>query len=107
MSQLRWYNKEENIRTRIFALHLLLLTWNIKIWNSQGGLSDGYKNLKSGKELPDETYKEDGIALFRVQGSGPENMQAIQVEPVSLTFIYLFLFLILVKKVNFHHLHIF
>lgn len=32
--------------------------------------------------MPDETYSEGGIALFRVQGSGPENMQAIQVEPV-------------------------
>ncbi|KAJ9548328.1 hypothetical protein OSB04_020871 [Centaurea solstitialis] len=49
----------------------------------KGGLSDGYKNFISGKELPDETYKEDGVALFRVQGSGPENMQAIQVEPVA------------------------
>ncbi|PWA54109.1 villin 4 [Artemisia annua] len=49
----------------------------------KGGLSDGYKNSISEKELPDETYKEDGVALFRVQGSGPENMQAIQVEPVA------------------------
>nr|XP_043620147.1 villin-4-like isoform X1 [Erigeron canadensis]XP_043620148.1 villin-4-like isoform X2 [Erigeron canadensis] len=49
----------------------------------KGGLSDGYKNFISGKELPDVTYKEDGVALFRVQGSGPENMQAIQVEPVA------------------------
>ncbi|KAG6538720.1 hypothetical protein ZIOFF_003848 [Zingiber officinale] len=29
------------------------------------------------------TYSEEGIAVFRVQGSGPENMQAIQVEPVG------------------------
>ncbi|GJY49286.1 villin 4 [Tanacetum coccineum] len=42
-----------------------------------GGLSDGYKNSISKKELPDETYKEYGVTLFRVQGSGPENMQAI------------------------------
>ncbi|XP_071725410.1 villin-4-like isoform X2 [Rutidosis leptorrhynchoides] len=47
----------------------------------KGGVSDGYKTFISEKELPDETYKEDGVALFRVQGSGPENMQAIQVEP--------------------------
>ncbi|GKA37852.1 START domain-containing protein [Tanacetum coccineum] len=53
----------------------------------QGGLSDGYKNSISEKELPDETYKEDGVALFRVQGSGPENMQAIQVEHVSLSMV--------------------
>ncbi|GJR31906.1 villin-4-like protein [Tanacetum coccineum] len=49
----------------------------------KGGLSDGYKNSISEKELPDDTYKEDGVALFRVQGSGPENMQAIQVEPMA------------------------
>lgn len=49
---------------------------------SQGGLSDGYKNHIEENQLPDETYKEDGVALFRVQGSGPDNMQAIQVDPV-------------------------
>ncbi|KAK9274850.1 hypothetical protein L1049_022104 [Liquidambar formosana] len=49
----------------------------------KGGLSDGYKKYIAGKEIPDETYTEDGIALFRVQGSGPDNMQAIQVEPVA------------------------
>uniref|UniRef100_A0A2P2MNN6 HP domain-containing protein n=3 Tax=Rhizophora mucronata TaxID=61149 RepID=A0A2P2MNN6_RHIMU len=49
----------------------------------KGGLSYGYKNYILEKELPDETYNEDGIALFRVQGSGPENMQAMQVEPVA------------------------
>ncbi|GJS49618.1 villin-4-like protein isoform X1 [Tanacetum coccineum] len=56
----------------------------------QGGLSDGYKNSISEKELPDETYKEDEVALFRVQGSGPENMQAYQVKHVasSLSFSY-------------------
>ena len=55
-------------------------------WNTfQGGLSKGYKNYVAEKEIQDETYQEDGVALFRVQGSGPENMQAIQVDPV-LTF---------------------
>lgn len=49
----------------------------------QGGLSEGYKKYLAEKELPDDTYTEDGLALFRVQGTGPENMQAIQVEPVS------------------------
>jgi gelsolin len=48
----------------------------------QGGLSDAYKNYIAEKEIPDETYKEDGVALFRIQGSGPVNMQAIQVDPV-------------------------
>ena len=53
---------------------------------SQGGLSDGYKKYIAEKEVPDDTYQEDGVALFRVQGSGPDNMQAIQVEAVSFVF---------------------
>ncbi|CAH1432639.1 unnamed protein product [Lactuca virosa] len=52
----------------------------------KGGLSGGYKNSILEKELSDETYKEDGVALFRVQGYGPENMQAIQVEPENLFY---------------------
>lgn len=49
----------------------------------KGGLSDGYKTYIAEKGIPDETYKEDGVALFRVQGTGPDNMQAIQVEAVA------------------------
>ncbi|XP_022729474.1 villin-4-like [Durio zibethinus] len=49
----------------------------------KGGLSDGYKKHIAEKEIPDGTYTEDGIALFRIQGSGPDNMQAIQVEAVA------------------------
>ncbi|XP_051148849.1 villin-4-like [Andrographis paniculata] len=49
----------------------------------KGGLSKGYKNYITEHGLPNETYTEEGLALFRVQGSGPENMQAIQVEPVA------------------------
>jgi hypothetical protein len=30
----------------------------------------------------DDTYSEGGIALFRVQGSGSDNMQALQVDAV-------------------------
>lgn len=62
------------------------LKWlkNQPIWNYQGGLSDGYKNDIAEKGIPDDTYKEDGIGLFRVQGTGPDNMQAIQVEAVCL-----------------------
>lgn len=55
----------------------------------QGGLSEGYKKYIAEKELPDDTYTEDGLALFRVQGTGPENMQAIQVEPVSSVLYFL------------------
>ncbi|KAL8135204.1 hypothetical protein AgCh_010025 [Apium graveolens] len=49
----------------------------------KGGLSDGYKKYIAEFELPDDTYSEDKLALFRVQGTGPENMQAIQVEAVA------------------------
>ncbi|XP_022753401.1 villin-4-like [Durio zibethinus] len=49
----------------------------------KGGISNGYKNYIAEKEIPDGTYTEDGVALFRVQGSGPDNMQAIQVEAVA------------------------
>eukprot|EP01018_Ginkgo_biloba_P026537 Gb_23116 [translate_table: standard] len=47
----------------------------------KGGLSSGYKRHIEEKGIADDTYKEDDVALFRVQGTGPENMQAIQVEP--------------------------
>lgn len=49
----------------------------------KGGLGSGYKRYIAEKGITDDTYKEDGLALFRVQGTGPENMQAIQVEPVA------------------------
>ncbi|KAI4380570.1 hypothetical protein MLD38_006747 [Melastoma candidum] len=49
----------------------------------KGGIGDGYKKFIAEKEIQDETYQEDGTALFRVQGSGPENMQAIQVDAVA------------------------
>jgi len=51
----------------------------------QGGVSSGYKKFVEDNAIEDDTYTEDGIALFRVQGSGPDNMQAIQVEPVLLS----------------------
>ncbi|GAA0155569.1 non-motor actin binding protein [Lithospermum erythrorhizon] len=47
----------------------------------KGGISEGYKKHMAANELQDDTYSEDGVALFRIQGTGPENMQAIQVEP--------------------------
>ncbi|XP_073269099.1 villin-4-like isoform X2 [Primulina huaijiensis] len=49
----------------------------------KGGLSEAFKNHMAKNELPDNTFAEDGLALFRVQGNGPDNMQAIQVEPVA------------------------
>ncbi|PKA49474.1 Villin-4 [Apostasia shenzhenica] len=49
----------------------------------KGGLSSGYKKFVEEKNVIDDTYTENGTALFRVQGSGPDNMQAIQVDAVA------------------------
>ncbi|KAG2609562.1 villin-5-like isoform X1 [Panicum virgatum] len=49
----------------------------------KGGLSSGYKKFIAENGIDDDSYSEEGLALFRIQGSGPENMQAIQVEPVA------------------------
>jgi hypothetical protein len=47
-------------------------------------MSKGYKKFIAEKGITDETYEENKTALFRVQGTSPNNMQAIQVDPVSL-----------------------
>ncbi|CAN6812584.1 unnamed protein product [Brassica oleracea] len=49
----------------------------------KGGLSDAFKKYIAENEVPDNTYNAEGVALFRVQGSGPEDMQAIQIDAVS------------------------
>lgn len=49
----------------------------------KGGLSSGYKLFLSEQGIANETFDKDKVALFQVQGSGPSNMQAIQVDPVS------------------------
>ncbi|EFJ08608.1 hypothetical protein SELMODRAFT_235997 [Selaginella moellendorffii] len=49
----------------------------------KGGQSSGYKTLVSESASEDETYTEDGLALFRVRGTKPYNSLAVQVEPVS------------------------
>ncbi|CAN8301556.1 unnamed protein product [Cochlearia groenlandica] len=49
----------------------------------KGGLSDAFKKHIAENEVPDTTYDAEGVALFRIQGSGPENMQAIQIDAVS------------------------
>lgn len=49
----------------------------------KGGLSSGYKNFIAENSLDDDSYSEAGLALFRIQGSGSENMQAIQVDAVA------------------------
>ncbi|XBI33333.1 hypothetical protein VPH35_056674 [Triticum aestivum] len=49
----------------------------------KGGASTGYKKFVSENGIQDDSYSENGVALFRVQGSGPDNMQAIQVDAVA------------------------
>ncbi|XP_008220688.1 PREDICTED: villin-1 [Prunus mume] len=49
----------------------------------KGGMSTRYKKFIAEKGIGDETYDESKTALFRVQGTSPNNMQAIQVDPVS------------------------
>ncbi|XP_004296465.1 PREDICTED: villin-4 isoform X2 [Fragaria vesca subsp. vesca] len=73
-AQARIYEGKEPIQFYSIFQSLIVL---------KGGLSDGYKKYVAEKEVPDDTYQEDGVALFRVQGSGPDNMQAIQVEAVA------------------------
>ncbi|KAB5552656.1 hypothetical protein DKX38_009967 [Salix brachista] len=67
---------EENEPIQFFSIFQSFIVF-------KGGHSSGYKNYIEENELPEETYMEEGIALFRVQGSGPDNMQALQVEPVA------------------------
>ncbi|KAK3173875.1 hypothetical protein Dsin_032976 [Dipteronia sinensis] len=70
-------------KARIYEGHETILFFSIfrNFIVFKGGRTDGYKNFITEKEIPDETYQEDGVTLFRVQGSGPENMQAIHVDP--------------------------
>lgn len=49
----------------------------------KGGISAGYKKFIAETGIDDDTYDEKKTALFRVQGTGPQNMQAIQVDHVS------------------------
>ncbi|RLM73340.1 hypothetical protein C2845_PM15G21000 [Panicum miliaceum] len=49
----------------------------------KGGLSSGYKNFIAENGNADDTYSDGGVALFRIQGSGSENMQALQVDATA------------------------
>ncbi|WVY94222.1 hypothetical protein V8G54_033310 [Vigna mungo] len=49
----------------------------------KGGNSSGYRNFIEEKGMVDDTYNENLVALFRVQGTSLDNMQAIQVDQVS------------------------
>ncbi|XP_024026712.1 villin-1 [Morus notabilis] len=49
----------------------------------KGGKSTRYKEFIAEKGIADETYDESKEALFRIQGTSPNHMQAIQVDHVS------------------------
>ncbi|XVE79417.1 hypothetical protein DITRI_Ditri14bG0056800 [Diplodiscus trichospermus] len=54
----------------------------------KGGISAGYKKFIVETGIDDDTYDENKTTLFRVRGTSPENMQAIQVnhpawQPIS------------------------
>ncbi|KAL9224110.1 hypothetical protein vseg_000179 [Gypsophila vaccaria] len=72
-SQARFYEGSEPIQFFVIFQSFIVF---------KGGVSEGYKNYIAEQGSPDDTYSEDGVALFRVQGSGPDNMQAIQVDAV-------------------------
>ncbi|KAK1399798.1 villin-4 [Heracleum sosnowskyi] len=70
-TQACYYDGNEPIE--FFAIFQTLMVF-------KGGRSVGYKKYIADNGLPDDTHTVEGIALFRVQGTGPENMQAIQVD---------------------------
>lgn len=72
--QARFYEGREPVQ--FFAIFQSFILY-------KGGVSSGYKKFVEENAIEDDTYTEDGIALFRVQGSGPDNMQSIQLEPVA------------------------
>jgi gelsolin len=72
--QARLYEGKEPIQFFVIFQSLLVF---------KGGLSSGYKKFIAENGIDDDSYSEEGLALFQIQGSGPENMQAIQVDPVS------------------------
>lgn len=49
----------------------------------KGGISSGYKKFIAEKNLNDETYTSDGIALIQISGTSIHNNKAVQVDPVS------------------------
>ncbi|MCO5558070.1 hypothetical protein L7F22_011646 [Adiantum nelumboides] len=46
----------------------------------KGGLSAVYKKKLANDDSMEETYSQNGLALFQVQGTGPHNSKAIQVS---------------------------
>ncbi|URD82046.1 Villin headpiece domain [Musa troglodytarum] len=49
----------------------------------KGGISSGYKKFLADKNLNDETYTSDSIALIQVSGTSVHNNKAVQVDAVA------------------------
>ncbi|XP_023732245.1 villin-1 [Lactuca sativa] len=49
----------------------------------KGGMGSRYKSFIAEKGIDDETYDNKKTALFKIQGTNRDNMQAIQVDQVS------------------------
>ncbi|CAI0374945.1 unnamed protein product [Linum tenue] len=49
----------------------------------KGGLSSGYKKYIEEKEVTDDTYTSDSVALFRVSGTSAHNSKTEQVDAVA------------------------
>ncbi|CAL9175775.1 unnamed protein product [Musa hybrid cultivar] len=49
----------------------------------KGGISSGYKKIVAEKNLNDETYTPDGIALIQVSGTSVHNNKTVQVDAVA------------------------
>lgn len=58
----------------------------------QGGLSSGYKQSIADKEVADETYTAEGIALIQISGTSDYNNKAVQVDVVYAHWILHFVF---------------
>ncbi|KAA0061837.1 villin-1 [Cucumis melo var. makuwa] len=66
-------NKEPDLFFYIFQILIIF----------KGGKSTQYKRHLEDENINDDTYDESKNALFRIQGTGLDNMQAIQVDLVS------------------------
>lgn len=51
-------------------------------YSLQGGLSAGYKKFIEDKDLVDETYSADNVALIKISGISVHNNKAVQVDAV-------------------------
>lgn len=49
----------------------------------KGGVSAGYKKFIADKDLADETYSADNVALIKVSGTSVHNNKAVQVDAVA------------------------